>query len=473
MARDDRNPELGTLSGSMLAERAQLPPDHPDAETWRRLCDLVDNHYGSTFEMFARFVAIAIGASVVSYVTQDSIPLIWGAAYLVSVVLIWLYMRGIKAPGTRHEYRMSLALDMVQSLIFITIVPYAASVATPASAVAPFAVVAGYAIYNIARNTPIPLIVAWEAALMVVAVIWSCLLILDNFGATPETLGAMAIKVIVVIYAALVSWDVLRRTLQERTLERRALAAQRVEAVGQLTAGLAHEFNNILTGIQGHLDLAELDPNPKSRAESLAFAKEGTQRAAGHIRQLLSFARKAAVDSEPRELNTLMRRSLPLFESLLGMKRLFAIESDAPVLGAMVDPAAMESAVANLVLNARDADARHVILRLGRVIFLKPERITSELTLLPGNYAAISCIDDGPGIPADVRNKVSEPFFTTKAPGDGTGLGLSMVRGTAEQMGGALLIGSSESGGAEITILLPECAVEMPVAAQEKPATYH
>lgn len=225
--------------------------------------------------------------------------------------------------------------------------------------------------------------------------------------------------------------------------------------MGQVSAGMAHEFNNILAGIQGHLELAEIDPDPSSRAVSLREARSGTARAARHLKQLLSFARKAPVVPQTTNLAGMLRGSEALFAGLLGSGRVLSVEAPPSAIYAVVDPTAIEGALANLLLNAREAGANHVAITLTREEFETPTRLTTQEILMPGAYAVLSVEDDGPGIRTEDRTRITEPFYTTKPVGNGTGLGLSMARGTAEQLGGGLRIGDG-SKGARVCLLLPE-----------------
>ncbi|MEL6689403.1 MAG: ATP-binding protein [Pseudomonadota bacterium] len=448
--------DLGTAGHARYAE-ADLPPGHPNEIIWRSLCDLVDVYLSTRYELAARFVVIFLGAAVIYWLMRDPIGVWWAVIYTLWTAGARFYMSRIKAPGSKTELAAALFISITQSSIFISIVFYGAWVAPPSAAMGAFAAIAGFAYYNLFKSKEIPVLVLWEGFLMLTATIWASWIYIDRMGGTQGAYAAVAVAILVSIYAAFAAWDSVRMKRQQRELERRAIAAQRVDAVGQVSAGMAHEFNNILAGIQGHLELAEIDPDPASRASSLKEARAGTARAARHLKQLLSFARKAPVEPRNTNLAGMLRGCEPLFAGLLGSGRVLSIEASSEALYAVVDTTALEGALANLVLNARDAGATRVEVTLTSEEFRSPVRLQTQEILLPGSYAVLTVEDDGPGIPAQDRTRVTEPFYTTKPVGNGTGLGLSMARGTAEQLGGGLRIDDGQKG-ARVSLLLPEAA---------------
>ncbi|MEM6276984.1 MAG: ATP-binding protein [Pseudomonadota bacterium] len=432
-----------------------VPPATPENALWRKISHIVDLHYGTPGEVILRVSLMAIGAALLFYLEGDVVGFLWIATYALLLWAGFFHVRRVVAPGQLRDYRITVALIMVQSVVFIAIAPYSALVVPPEAVAGSFAIIAGYAFFNRSRQVSEPVILAWEASLTVLATLLTGWIFIE--GSSDKNMAAVVVGVtmLVAIYASYSAWDGLRRALLQREIDRRAVAAQRSEAVGQLAAGMAHEFNNILAGIQGHLELAEIDPDPAARRESLRSARDGTARAARHVRQLLSFARKAPVEPRDTNLGGMLRGCEPLFAGLLGSGRQLIIDAPPTSIYARVDPTALESALANLVLNSRDVGAEEVSLTLTRETFAAPTRVAEDGLLLHGAYAVLTVSDDGPGIPQSEISRVTEPFYTTKPVGKGTGLGLSMARGTAEQLGGGLRIRST-SIGARVAILLPE-----------------
>ena len=239
-------------------------------------------------------------------------------------------------------------------------------------------------------------------------------------------------------------------------LEEQFRHAQKMEAVGQLAGGVAHDFNNILTAVIGYADLL-LGRIPKSDASrpSLEEIKKGGERAAALTRQLLAFSRRAATQPRVVDLNAAIRNLQPMVQRLAGEGLKFEVHLDEAIGRVRVDPTQLEQVIVNLVVNARDATPE------GGTIGIYTDRMPewpgahgSEHDPLPGVRLRVT--DTGMGIPATILGHIFEPFFTTKGPGRGTGLGLATVYGIMSQHGGSVRALSEVGRGTEIEIVFPE-----------------
>ena len=246
-------------------------------------------------------------------------------------------------------------------------------------------------------------------------------------------------------------------TEQRRTQS--ALAqAQKMEAIGQLTGGLAHDFNNMLTVVAGNLnELRAARAGDAVVAEYADPALLAANRGAALIRRLLAFARQqplspraVEVDELIHGLTRLLRRSLP--ENIA-----IYTAADTPQPVALADPHQLESALLNLALNARDAMPNGGELRIHAGIETLGEVAAADLELAPGPYVQISVGDNGQGMDGSTLARVFEPFFTTKKASGGTGLGMAMVYGFIKQSGGGVRIRSRQACGTTVALLLP-CA---------------
>ncbi|HEX3704803.1 MAG TPA: PAS domain-containing protein, partial [Vicinamibacterales bacterium] len=245
--------------------------------------------------------------------------------------------------------------------------------------------------------------------------------------------------------------------------------AQKMEAVGQLTGGIAHDFNNILAVILGNIDLLHVQFRGNEAAQELI---ETVRRATMHGKDLtghlLAFSRRRQLNPQPVDVNVLVADIVRLLGRTLGGSIRIATNTSADTGVAIADPSALEAAVLNIALNARDAmpDGGALTIRTAREDISQEPATDDELR--PGSYAVLSLEDTGTGMPADVASKAFEPFFTTKG-GRGTGLGLAMVYGFAKQSGGTVTIASSPGQGTTVSIHLPlaEAGVE---AEAERPA---
>jgi PAS domain S-box-containing protein len=239
--------------------------------------------------------------------------------------------------------------------------------------------------------------------------------------------------------------------------EDRIRQAEKMEAVGQLTGGVAHDFNNILTVITGTIEiLAEAVENDPQLAAITKMIDEAAARGADLTQHLLAFARKQPLQPRETDLNTLIIETAKLLRPTLGERiEIESVFEDEACL-ANVDPNQLATAILNLAINARDAmpDGGKLILETASAV-LDENYASRHSEVRPGRYALLAVSDTGTGIPAAILDKVFNPFFTSKEPGKGTGLGLSMVYGFVKQSAGHIKIYSEEGHGTTIKIYLP------------------
>ena len=236
------------------------------------------------------------------------------------------------------------------------------------------------------------------------------------------------------------------RDAAEQQREEQLQHAQRLDAVGRLAGGIAHDFNNLLTGILSYSDLIlqELRPNDPIRND-IEQIRDAGQRAAGLTRQLLAFSRRQLLRPRVVSLNTMIAELEPMLQRLLGTEIRLETQLDPELGNIFVDPAQVEQAFVNLVLNARDAMPSG-----GQVL------ISSFNTELEGeSHVAVTVSDTGVGIEPSAQERIFEPFFTTKQGGGGRGLGLSTVYGIVDQSGGRVAVESAPGQGAAFTLYFP------------------
>jgi signal transduction histidine kinase/CheY-like chemotaxis protein len=255
--------------------------------------------------------------------------------------------------------------------------------------------------------------------------------------------------------------------VRRQELEMRLQQAQRLEAIGRLAGGVAHDFNNFLTTIQGLtrlcLDDALLSDDTRKDLLEVASAAD---RAATVTRRLLAFSRRQVMRPQQLDLNEYVRDAVKTIGRLTGEGFVVDAVAEARDAVVLVDPAQLEQIVLNLALNARDAMPLGglLTLRTADVVVRSGDAERHPFGVPTGDYALLEMSDTGPGIPVDLRQQVFEPFFTTKSAVPGSGLGLSTVYGIVKQSGGYVWIGDADAGGARISILLPR-----PSAAQHAP----
>ncbi len=252
-------------------------------------------------------------------------------------------------------------------------------------------------------------------------------------------------------------FSILYDLTELKRLESRLLQAQKMEAIGQLTGGVAHDFNNLLGVVIGNLQLIErsIADNP-GLARKVHTAMRAAARGADLTKRLLAFARRQILDPTVVDLNRQLTGLTDLMQRSLGDSIEVRMVQSHDLWHTRVDAGQFENAILNLAINARDAmpQGGRLTVRTQNVV-LDSAFCSTHPQVEPGDYVSISVTDTGCGIEPDVLRRVFEPFFTTKESGKGSGLGLAMVNGFAEQSGGIATIESKVGRGTTVQILLP------------------
>ena len=265
---------------------------------------------------------------------------------------------------------------------------------------------------------------------------------------------------------------------EKRKLQEEFAQSQKMQAVGQLAGGVAHDFNNMLTAILGYSDFLLANHRPTDPSfQDIMQIKQTATRAAGLTRQLLAFSRRQTLRPQVLQLGDALSELQILLRRLVGEKVELDLRHGRDLWAVKADINQFEQVIINLVVNARDAMPES-----GGKIFLRTRNLPAaecaslkESTLPPADYVLIEVEDTGHGIAPEVKEKIFEPFFTTKEVGKGTGLGLSMVFGIVRQSGGFVFVESAPGKGATFRILLPRHVpqpgeVAAPAEAAAKPA---
>ncbi len=255
---------------------------------------------------------------------------------------------------------------------------------------------------------------------------------------------------------------------EQRLLQDQLIQAQKMESIGNLAGGVAHDFNNMLSAILGYNELSlDMLPEDHPVRENLLIIHEAGEKAAALTRQLLAFGRKQILEMKPVNLNVIVENMSKMLSRLIGEDIVLEFHTQQPVKNVLADAGQIEQILMNLAVNARDAigSGGHLIIETSdRTIdgaFSHP-----RLKVEPGAYVQITVSDTGEGIPREVQEKIFEPFFTTKERDKGTGLGLATVYGIVKQHRGWIWVYSEEGIGTTFKILLPSAQSEI---RQEEP----
>jgi PAS domain S-box-containing protein len=256
---------------------------------------------------------------------------------------------------------------------------------------------------------------------------------------------------------------------EDITREKRAEAelrqAQKMEAIGQLTGGIAHDFNNLLGVIIGNVEFLLESPRDATQAEMAKEILDSALSGADLTRRLLAFARRQPLQPRRIDLNAYLPNHIAIVRRLLGEAVTISTDLSADLWPTRADPSQVGDALLNLAINARDAmpHGGNILIRTANVRLACGE----ASGVRPGDYVVLSVTDTGIGMTPEVRERVVEPFFTTKAPGTGSGLGLSMIFGFAKQSGGHLDIDSAPGHGTTVRLYLPRAVGQEISEAEE------
>ncbi len=242
-----------------------------------------------------------------------------------------------------------------------------------------------------------------------------------------------------------------------KTLEAQFVQGQKMQAIGQLAGGVAHDFNNLLTAISGHCDLLLLrrDPTDPDYADLMQI-HENANRAGALVSQLLAFSRKQPMRAERIDVPDVLADVTHLLRRLVGERVTLDLvpPDDLPPIRA--DRRQLEQVLMNLVVNARDAMPAGGPVRIATDLRRLDQPLPrGHVTVPPGDYVIVTVSDQGTGIPPELHDRIFEPFYTTKRPGEGTGLGLSTVYGIVKQSGGFVFVDSVEGEGSTFSLWFP------------------
>lgn len=251
-----------------------------------------------------------------------------------------------------------------------------------------------------------------------------------------------------------------------RALETRLAQTSRLEALGQLAGGVAHDFNNVMQSISGAMSLiARRAEDPAAVRRLTEMVREAIERGAAVTRRLLSFARRDVLSAAPVDVADMLDNLREVLSHTLGSAMQVTIDVPPALPPLLADRSQLETVLVNLATNARDAISATGLLNFSaEALSVTADRPLAGLS--PGAYIRLTTADNGSGMDAQTLTRAAEPFFTTKREGHGTGLGLAMARGFAEQSGGAMLIESRPGAGTRVTLWLPQADAALPVITQ-------
>lgn len=393
-------------------------------------------------ELILRQIVVGLTAAMIWVLLRDPLVVIWAIGYPLLNTIYVLVLRAADRRKSRRTYVASLACYALVSTWYALMPLY---LLTFDSAVVQFigaCGLIGMALHVMAYHAELTHIGLWDMGMILGSLLATSVIYFMRADTMAEHVAVIVATLATGAYY-LQSYLGLRQARRDLQIAREAEAqSQKMRAVGQLTAGIAHDFNNILTVIRGNLDLVSEMRDPAEREAVLAEACASSNRAAHLVRQLLAYSRKSQLREEAVALVPFLRGFADSVDRVLPATVRLLLREPLEDVSAKVDRNLLNSALLNATINARDA-----LLPGGGEVVLG---LSAE-----ADVVRISVADNGPGMSDEALQRATEPFYTTKPVGEGSGLGLSMAKGFAEQSGGMLTLENRRSGGLRLTISLP------------------
>ncbi|SHL47375.1 Histidine kinase-, DNA gyrase B-, and HSP90-like ATPase [Roseovarius marisflavi] len=398
----------------------------------------------SATEISLRFVLIAATSLILWATTENLAMLVWGFGYIGMSGTYILFLASRRLSGSLRTYLTFLCLSILLSCWYVSAMIYLITLDSRVYEFFGICGIIGLGLYYLSRHSDLTLLAIWDNILMSLSILGA---VLAYAGKSDSTAGMLIIAFAglgISAYYSLNFFEMMRTRAKLRLTQEAEAEAQKMRAVGQLTSGIAHDFNNILTVIRGNLDLLTELPEADDRDVMVNEARNSVDRAAHLVRQLLAFSRKSQMMRSDLELGSFLKAFRASLQGLLPDSISIDVAMPPEDIRIRTDRHLLEAALLNCALNARDA-----MMPRGGTLRLRTEQSTT-----PGEIA-ILIEDSGPGLHEDIIDRVTEPFFTTKSVGEGSGLGLSMVKGFAEQSGGRLELNNLPQGGLQVALFLP------------------
>lgn len=417
----------------------------PQAE----LATLYHAEYGQLTDLIMRSVGITAGGLLLFMYTGWAGSYLWGCIFVAVHAVQYPFLRSRLTNGKRVDAIIGGCLFVLVHISFIWLPTYLAAQSDRNLMLVGLLVLVATAMYHLKRaDTQLWLVLAQVVTFASSLVFVSGTHLLRSDQALVQ-LGIAMVTIMAVAYIGLTMFAVHRQQMELRAANEKIAQEEKMSAIGRLTGGVAHDFNNILTVVKGNLEIYGLLNDDVEKEKVLAEAEDAAGRAITVVAQLLAFARKSRLQPESICMQEFLFETKPLLARALkeNVELHLQIEDNARV---SVDKSQFTAALLNLAINSGDAMPK------GGDITISVRSVSQ------GNNSAkveVCVTDTGGGIPKKLLDQVTEPFFTTKPVGEGSGLGLSMVKGFAEQSGGEMLL-ASDNQGTSVTIVLPSHSIQ-------------
>lgn len=419
----------------------------PDTEPRPAVIDaLMAADAAGTMDYVARCLILTIVSLVVWAVTGLVAAAVWSAVFVMATVAYVILLRRLRAPVGRRQFLLVIGANYFIAAWYAGMPIYLASLGGPVFPVLALFGAVGLAFYNLTQHSTFNLVTLWALVLVTASLLVITWILAESVGHWDGMIAVGLAGLGVTGYYVQGHINVLRTGTRLAEIERDERACERSVAIGRLTTGIAHEFNNILTVIGGNLDLFEALDDPEEQRVVMEQARASSERATSLVAELLAISGKSTMTRTRVDLcgflREVLRTSAP---DLPGHITLTVIP---PPVGSavMADRCLLQAALGHGIDNARMA-----LMDRGGTIAMGAETVHDA----DGRWVRIFVHDTGPGVNPAIMDRLAEPFFTTRNVGEGVGLGLASLKGFAEQSGGRLELGNLPGGGFGVAIVLP------------------
>lgn len=415
--------------------------------------------YGAPREVAVRLVGVVAGGILLFGYTGWVSAGVWVAGFLAAQAAYYLFLkfrlRETATPGPRDETIASL-LFLLLLTSYLWMPAQMICEEDRAMSICGAALIGCILVFLVRRSDSAPIMVYGEVTVVAIAISGIFLRLIPQFSHPFAKVGIFASGMALLYYFIEAATVARRLRIEAAEANRRSLQAEKLAAIGRLAGGVAHDFNNNLTAILGHLELLALVEAPEERNASIDGATVAARQAARTVKQLLSFARRDHLALAPQDGADILEGLVGLTRRLIPASIAIRVELGPERQVFEADRAQLLAALINLVVNAVDAmrNGGEITLSSTAVVLSSRLDLADGSQLEAGDYVRIAVQDLGGGIPAHILPKVLEPFFTTKPVGKGTGLGLPMAFGVSREFGGGLTIATS-GAGTTVSIFLP------------------
>ncbi len=412
--------------------------------------------YGDPTDIVMRVFGTVFGGLLLYLYTGWAASFVWGLIYasIHALQFSFLWSRRRKAQG-RDALLGGLFLIVVH-ISFLWLPTYVAAQPDLALQFVGLLTIAITALFHLRRADTALWLVWAQIAVFAASLLYVLVQHVSHLSQPVAQLGAIMVTMMTIVYVVLTMLAARRAQIELLASAEQLAQQQKMAAIGQLAGGVAHDFNNILTVVQGNIELSHQIDDSDDKQAVLGEAQAAAKRAERLVQHLLIFARKAPMQKRRVDLVSLLEEVWDQTRSLVPERITVLIEQGTETMPVELDESQLTTAFLNLMSNAVDAIPGEGVIRVSTALeSVAGDGVpTSGHPLPEGVYCVISVEDTGSGIPPEHIDRVVEPFFTTKPVGKGTGLGLSVVHGFIESLGGALTLESSGTG-TKATLYIP------------------